>query len=84
MRTSVSVVIPAYNAARFLDACLAHLAGSTDLPLECIVVDDGSSDDTAAVAHRHGASCSRPAAGAAPRSPQPWRAAGEGGRTLLH
>ena len=55
MRTSVSVVIPAHDAARFLDACLAHLAGSTVAPFELIVVDDGSRDDTAGVARRHGA-----------------------------
>ena len=54
MRTSVSVVVPAHDAAHFLDACLAHLEGSTEAPLECIVVDDGSTDDTAAVAPRHG------------------------------
>lgn len=54
MRRSVSVVIPAHDAARFLDACLTRLAGSTVAPLECIVVDDGSRDDTAAVARRHG------------------------------
>lgn len=55
MRSSVSVIIPAYDAASFLDACLTHLSGSTTAPLECIVVDDGSTDDTAAVAARHGA-----------------------------
>ncbi|MBY0275335.1 glycosyltransferase [Candidatus Binatia bacterium] len=55
MRKSVSVVIPAHDASRFLDACLAHLAASTVEPLECIVVDDGSTDDTADVARRHGA-----------------------------
>ena len=56
MRKSVSVVIPAHDASRFLDACLAHLAASTVAPFECIVVDDGSTDDTADVARRHGAS----------------------------
>ena len=55
MERSVSVVIPAHDAARFLDACLAHLAASTTAPLQCIVVDDGSRDDTAAVARRWGA-----------------------------
>lgn len=55
MRKSVSVVIPAHDASRFLDACLAHLAASTVEPFECIVVDDGSTDDTADVARRHGA-----------------------------
>lgn len=55
MRKSVSVVIPAHDASHFLDACLAHLAASTVAPFECIVVDDGSTDDTADVARRHGA-----------------------------
>ena len=55
MRKSVSVVIPAHDASRFLDACLTHLAASTVEPFECIVVDDGSTDDTADVARRHGA-----------------------------
>jgi hypothetical protein len=55
VRKSVSIVIPAHDASRFLDACLGHLAASTVAPLECIVVDDGSIDDTAEVARRHGA-----------------------------
>jgi glycosyltransferase involved in cell wall biosynthesis len=49
------VVIPAYNAARYLEACLAHVSASTCAPSECIVVDDGSNDDTALIARRHGA-----------------------------
>ena len=52
---SISVVIPAYNAARMLDLCLQSLAASELQPLECIVVDDGSTDQTAEVARRHGA-----------------------------
>lgn len=52
---SISVVIPAHDAARHLDACLERLARSSTPPLECIVVDDGSTDDTAEVARRHGA-----------------------------
>ena len=48
----ISVVIPAYNAAVHLDRCLESLEQSTLVPLECIVVDDGSSDDTAEVATR--------------------------------
>jgi lipopolysaccharide/colanic/teichoic acid biosynthesis glycosyltransferase/glycosyltransferase involved in cell wall biosynthesis len=51
-----SVVIPAYNAASTLPACLAALSQqslpSTDF--EIIVVDDGSTDDTAALARAAG------------------------------
>jgi len=43
---SVSVIIPAYNAGESLTLCLEALGGSTSAPLEIIVVDDGSTDDT--------------------------------------
>jgi glycosyltransferase involved in cell wall biosynthesis len=52
---SISVVIPAYNAARTLELCLSSLAQSEMAPLECIVVDDGSTDNTVEVARRFGA-----------------------------
>jgi glycosyltransferase involved in cell wall biosynthesis len=43
---SVTVIIPAYNAGEYLTQCLEALRRSTAPPLELIVVDDGSSDDT--------------------------------------
>jgi glycosyltransferase involved in cell wall biosynthesis len=53
-----SVVIPAYNAAGTLSACLAALAQQTfpSADFETIVADDGSIDDTALVAAESGAS----------------------------
>lgn len=42
----VSVIIPAYNAARFLPATLASVLGQTYGNLEVLVVDDGSKDNT--------------------------------------
>jgi lipopolysaccharide/colanic/teichoic acid biosynthesis glycosyltransferase/GT2 family glycosyltransferase len=53
--SSVSVIVPAYNAERSLPDCLRALARQTRPPDEIIVVDDGSTDDTAGVACRHGA-----------------------------
>ena len=55
MKTMISVVIPAYNAADHLERCLTALSRSVDEPLECIVVDDGSTDDTVTVAKSLGA-----------------------------
>jgi glycosyltransferase involved in cell wall biosynthesis len=52
---SISVIIPVYNSADNLRACLEHLSKSTRAPLECIVVDDHSTDDSAEVARQFGA-----------------------------
>jgi glycosyltransferase involved in cell wall biosynthesis len=51
----ISVVIPAYNVAHFLPRCLHSVFAQTLAPAEVIVVDDGSKDDTAAVAMKLGA-----------------------------
>lgn len=51
----ISVVIPAYNAAAFIAATIASARAQTLAPHELIVVDDGSTDDTALVAARCGA-----------------------------
>jgi len=47
--TTVSVALCTYNGARFLDAQLASLAAQTYRPLELVVCDDRSTDDTLAV-----------------------------------
>ncbi len=52
---SVSVLVPCFNQARFLSAALASvLDQELDGDVECIVVDDGSTDETQGVARDHG------------------------------
>ena len=51
---SISVVIPAYNAARFLRSTLESVLAQSYPVSECIVVDDGSVDSTADVVAEFG------------------------------
>jgi O-antigen biosynthesis protein len=50
---SISVVICAYNAARTLDECLRHTCALEYPDLEVVVVDDGSTDESALIARSH-------------------------------
>jgi glycosyltransferase involved in cell wall biosynthesis len=56
MSETVSVIIPAYNAARTLPQTLAALNAAQPPPLEVVVVDDGSTDETARAAE-HANAC---------------------------
>lgn len=45
----MSVIVPAWNAEATIEEALASILDEDAAPLECVVVDDGSSDGTAAV-----------------------------------
>src|SRR4051794_24760630 len=71
---SISVIIPTFNGGSGLAPSIASLRRQTLQPCEIIVVDDGSTDDTRAIAERahalglvdtvicHGTRCGRSAA----------------------
>ena len=51
----ISVIIPVFNGAGTLPLCLQALVDSQHPAAECIVIDDGSTDDSASLAERLGA-----------------------------
>ena len=68
MASDITVVIPAYNASRFIDDTLATIFKQTLKPDEIIVVDDCSKDDTVEKVKRYGSAvtlirCSRNSGG---------------------
>lgn len=54
---SVSVVVPAYNAAGTIVETLRTVSAQTYTHLEILVVDDGSTDNTAEVVQNYGRLC---------------------------
>jgi len=46
---TISVVIPAYNAQRYLREAVTSVLAQSFADFECIIVDDGSTDQTAAI-----------------------------------
>ena len=54
---SISVVIPAFNAARYLGEAIASVGAQTLPVSEMIVVDNGSTDGTPALAKQLGVRC---------------------------
>lgn len=46
---TISVIMPAYNAEKYLAAAIDSILGQTFQDVELLVIDDGSSDTTAAI-----------------------------------
>jgi glycosyltransferase involved in cell wall biosynthesis len=55
MTAQIAVVIPTYNRAGYVQTAIDSALAQTRLPDEIVVVDDGSTDDTAVVLARYGA-----------------------------
>lgn len=55
----ISVLLPAYNAERYIRAAIESVLAQTFGDFECIVLDDGSADQTAVIVQRCAAKDSR-------------------------
>ena len=53
MKPLVSVIVPIYNAAPFLRETLDSILASTYRPIEVVMVDDGSHDDSLTIAQSY-------------------------------
>lgn len=42
----LSIIIPAYNAAKYVERCVESILSQDFNDLEILIVDDGSSDNT--------------------------------------
>jgi glycosyltransferase involved in cell wall biosynthesis len=51
----ISVIVPVHNGAAFLSECLKAVFASENASYECIVVNDGSTDDSPAIAREFAA-----------------------------
>lgn len=49
----ISVIVPIYNAEKYLDRCLSSIIGQTYKNLEIICVDDGSTDNSLAICNKY-------------------------------
>lgn len=52
-KTKVSILVPAYNVEDYIEECLQSLISQTLREIEVVVVDDGSTDQTAVIAERY-------------------------------
>lgn len=55
----VSVIVPVYNAEKYLNQCVDSILAQTITELECILVDDGSTDSSPAICDEYAARDSR-------------------------
>lgn len=53
MQPLVSVIVPVYNVASYLDCCLDSIRGQTHQRLEIILIEDCSTDDSLSLVERH-------------------------------
>lgn len=68
----VSVVMPVFDGARFLDEAIESVLAQTLSDFELLVVDDGSSDGSAEIAARHAAADARVRLVSQPHRGLPW------------
>ena len=55
----ISIIVPIYNAERYLEACLDSLLSQSEKELQILLVDDGSTDGSLSIAKEYAAKDTR-------------------------
>ncbi len=53
----ISVIVPVYNVAAYLPACLDSILSQGYTALEIMLIDDGSSDESGRICDEYAARC---------------------------
>ena len=56
---SISIIVPIYNTEKYLRQCIRSILAQTFTNWECILVDDGSTDDSGAICNEYAKKDSR-------------------------
>lgn len=59
MKDILSVVVPVYNVENYIGKCLDSIIAQTYVNWECVVVDDGSKDDSGQICDEYARKDSR-------------------------
>ena len=58
MEVLLSIVLPVYNVAKYLDDCMKTIIGKNEDLVEILLIDDGSTDESGKIADLY-ASCNK-------------------------
>ncbi|MCK5785084.1 MAG: glycosyltransferase family 2 protein [Candidatus Sabulitectum sp.] len=83
MNLTISVIIPAWNAGNTICMCLDSISKQSIQPSEVILVDDGSSDNTATIAEEYGVTLLSTGGREGPATARNMGAAAAGGDVIL-